>query len=386
MGTVHSYWAAQMELLEDHPPLDLFDRDWVIHTRSEERPPARIGATANVHRSLISHGCVVNGTVERSVLSPGVRVDPGAIVRDSVIMFDTVVRAGAVVDRAIVDKEVSIGPNAVVGTGADFETRQRRRAGTAEHGHHRGRQAGRHPCLGAHRSQRAHLRGGTARRLPVPAGAQRWQRRATRPPVEAAQGLTHPAVSRVDPRTIDGWLTELGLEPLARAEREGVSSWDLELDGRRRPSVRLTLILDPARALLLWVHFAPPLNDSFRVSYRQFLRWNDELPFVKFALSDDDRPVLTTELPVHALDRDELGRAVCRLLAVCDLTLERSVVWLYPGARSAPPMPRPSRQVDLFERYAEELAELLVTPGEPATGTATAMGSEPPAEAAAKRA
>jgi glucose-1-phosphate adenylyltransferase len=60
--------------------------------------------------------------VERSVLSPGVRVDPGAIVRDSVIMFDTVVRAGAVVDRAIIDKEVSVGPNAIVGTGNDYET------------------------------------------------------------------------------------------------------------------------------------------------------------------------------------------------------------------------------------------------------------------------
>ncbi len=56
------------------------------------------------------------------MLSPGVRVDPGAIVRDSVIMFDTVIRAGAVVDRAIIDKEVSVGPNAVVGTGTDFDT------------------------------------------------------------------------------------------------------------------------------------------------------------------------------------------------------------------------------------------------------------------------
>jgi glucose-1-phosphate adenylyltransferase len=117
VGTVHSYWEAHMELLDDHPQLDLFDRDWVIHTRSEERPPARIGPTASVHRSLVSHGCVIAGTVERSVLSPGVRVDPGAIVRDSVIMFDTVIRAGAVVDRAIIDKQASVGPNAVIGTG-----------------------------------------------------------------------------------------------------------------------------------------------------------------------------------------------------------------------------------------------------------------------------
>jgi glucose-1-phosphate adenylyltransferase len=122
VGTIDSYWRAHMELLDDHPALDLYDRDWLIHTRSEERAPARIGATANVHRSLISHGCQIAGTVERSVLSPGVRVDPGAIVRDSVIMFDSVIRAGAVVDRAIIDKEVSIGPNAVVGTGTDYTT------------------------------------------------------------------------------------------------------------------------------------------------------------------------------------------------------------------------------------------------------------------------
>ncbi len=119
VGTVEGYWQAHMELLEDHPALDLYDRDWVVHTRSEERAPARIGSTANVHRSLVSHGCQIAGTVERSVLSPGVRIDPGAVVRDSVVMFDCVVRAGAVVDHAILDKEVSVGPNAVVGTGSN---------------------------------------------------------------------------------------------------------------------------------------------------------------------------------------------------------------------------------------------------------------------------
>jgi len=161
--------------------------------------------------------------------------------------------------------------------------------------------------------------------------------------------------------TIDAWLAELSLEPIDRSERDGISSWDLRLDGRRRPDVRFTLILDPAAALYLWVHYAPPLNDSFRVSYRQFLRWNDELPFVKFALSADDRPVLTSELPVAQLDRDALGVAIGRLLAVCDLTLDRAVVWLYPGQKRPPPMGRDSRQAGLFERYAEDLAELLET-------------------------
>jgi glucose-1-phosphate adenylyltransferase len=129
VGTVESYWQAHMDLLEEHPALDLYDNEWLIHTRSEERSPARVGPTASVHRSLISHGCQIWGTVERSVLSPGVRVDPGAVVRDSIVMFDTVIRAGAVVDRAIVDKEVSIGPNAIVGMGADYDTPNRQEPG-----------------------------------------------------------------------------------------------------------------------------------------------------------------------------------------------------------------------------------------------------------------
>ncbi len=117
VGTIQSFWEANMALLDDHPELDLYDREWLIHTRSEERAPAKIGPTAQVHRSMISHGCVINGTVVNSVLSPGVRVDVGAVVRDSIVMFDTVIRTGAVVDRAILDKEVVIGQGAIVGDG-----------------------------------------------------------------------------------------------------------------------------------------------------------------------------------------------------------------------------------------------------------------------------
>ena len=96
-----------------------------IHTRSEERAPAKVGPTAQVHRSLISHGCVINGTVVNSVLSPGVRVDVGAVVRDSIVMFDSVIRSGAVVDRSILDKEVVVGQGAIVGDGPDFDTPNR---------------------------------------------------------------------------------------------------------------------------------------------------------------------------------------------------------------------------------------------------------------------
>jgi glucose-1-phosphate adenylyltransferase len=119
VGTIQSYWEANLALLEDDPELDLYDRDWLIHTKSEERAPAKIGQTAQVHRSLISHGCVVDGTVVNSVLSPGVRVEVGAVVRDSIVMFDSVIRKGAVIDRAILDKEVVVGAGAIVGDGDD---------------------------------------------------------------------------------------------------------------------------------------------------------------------------------------------------------------------------------------------------------------------------
>ncbi len=119
VGTIQSYWEANLALLADRPELDLYDKEWIIHTKSEERAPAKIGPTAQVHRSLISHGCVVNGMVVNSVLSPGVRVELGAVVRDSIVMFDSVIRSGAVVDRAILDKEVVVGQSAIVGDGDD---------------------------------------------------------------------------------------------------------------------------------------------------------------------------------------------------------------------------------------------------------------------------
>ena len=117
VGTVHSFWEAHMKLLGDHPSFDLYDPSWVIHTRSEERPPAHVRSGAQVVESLVSHGCIIEGQVERSVLSPGVIVEKGAIVRDSIILFDTVIGAGSVIDRAILDKEVVVGKHCQIGYG-----------------------------------------------------------------------------------------------------------------------------------------------------------------------------------------------------------------------------------------------------------------------------
>jgi len=117
VGTVQSYWSAHMDLLDDPPPIDLNDRSWIIHTRTEERPPARIANKAEVVDSMITDGCIISAgaLVERSVLSPGVRVMPGAVVRESILLTDSTIESGAVVERTIVDKHVRVGEKTRVG-------------------------------------------------------------------------------------------------------------------------------------------------------------------------------------------------------------------------------------------------------------------------------
>lgn len=117
VGTVDSYWKAHMDLIAEPASIDLNDRSWVIHTRTEERPPVRISSGAQVIDSMITDGAVIfpDALVERSVLSPGVRVMSGAVVRESVLLTDAVIRSGAIVERSIIDKRVDIGENAQVG-------------------------------------------------------------------------------------------------------------------------------------------------------------------------------------------------------------------------------------------------------------------------------
>ncbi len=119
VGTVHSYWQAHMDLLSPNPPLKLYDRSWIIHTRTEERAPVRFPENASIYASMISDGCYIQerARVESSVLSPGVIVRPGAVVRESIILTDCVIESGAIVERAILDKRVQVGANARLGGG-----------------------------------------------------------------------------------------------------------------------------------------------------------------------------------------------------------------------------------------------------------------------------
>ncbi len=120
VGTIQSYWETNLALLSPNPPLNLADPNWVIHTQSTERPPVKVGLQGQIVRSMVANGCVVRGRIERSVISPGVYVSPEAVVRDSIVMNDSWIGPGAVLDRVIVDKEVVIGAGAQVGCGEDM--------------------------------------------------------------------------------------------------------------------------------------------------------------------------------------------------------------------------------------------------------------------------
>ncbi|NOK60642.1 MAG: glucose-1-phosphate adenylyltransferase [Chloroflexi bacterium AL-W] len=119
VGTVQAYYEANMALLVETPALDMYDPEWIIHTRSEERPAAEIGATARAEGNLLCDGCRIYGNVTRSIVAPGVVIAEGATVRDSILMTDTIVETGALVDRCILDKNTTVGVNASLGEGDD---------------------------------------------------------------------------------------------------------------------------------------------------------------------------------------------------------------------------------------------------------------------------
>ena len=119
IGTVESYWQANMEILAMSQSF-LSDIDWPIYTQETEVPPTKIGDNASVKDCLLSSGCKIEGYVEHSVISPGVQIAEGAIVKDSIIMANTHVDRDCIIDRSILDKEVTIEPDSHVGFGDDY--------------------------------------------------------------------------------------------------------------------------------------------------------------------------------------------------------------------------------------------------------------------------
>jgi glucose-1-phosphate adenylyltransferase len=120
VGTIEAYWQANMDLVVDLPPFNLYDPETGVKTLSVDMPPVKLGPRTQISRSLVSNGCIINGNVFNSVLSPHVYVEEGAHVRDSIIFHDTTITQDAVVHRSIIDKECYIGPGCWIGCGEDY--------------------------------------------------------------------------------------------------------------------------------------------------------------------------------------------------------------------------------------------------------------------------
>ncbi|MFZ5776075.1 MAG: glucose-1-phosphate adenylyltransferase family protein [Thermodesulfobacteriota bacterium] len=116
--TIAEYWQTSMDLLGANPKIPL--EEWGIRTNLEHRAvrdyqPLKVGGGASLQNSLAYNGCVVEGRVENSILFPGVQVKPGAVVRDSVLFFDTVVGPGSQLDKVVSDVNVAIGAGVRIG-------------------------------------------------------------------------------------------------------------------------------------------------------------------------------------------------------------------------------------------------------------------------------
>ena len=115
VGTISSLWEANMDLLGADPVLDLNDRNFRIYSRNQSGGPQFVGENAKVVNCYVTDGCEIYGTVKNSVLGAGVKIMPGAYVKDCVLMGDTVIESGATVNYSIIDTGVTVGAGAVIG-------------------------------------------------------------------------------------------------------------------------------------------------------------------------------------------------------------------------------------------------------------------------------
>ena len=115
VGTIESLWEGNMDMLSDPPMLDINDASWRIYSRNPIKPPHYVAGGASVKNCCITEGCDVYGCVEHSVISEGVSIGKGAIIRDSVVMPNAKIGDGAIIERAIVGAGVVVGDGAMIG-------------------------------------------------------------------------------------------------------------------------------------------------------------------------------------------------------------------------------------------------------------------------------
>jgi len=115
VGTVKSYWQANMDLLEPDNELDLYDREWRIFTKNENLPPQFIASQSDIKNSLVNEGCFVKGKVNHSVLFYNVRIEENAVVENSVLLPNAVVEEGAVLKNAVVMENMIVKKGETIG-------------------------------------------------------------------------------------------------------------------------------------------------------------------------------------------------------------------------------------------------------------------------------
>ena len=121
VGTLGSYWEANMELIDIVPEFNLYEEYWKIYTRSEILPPQYIADNTVVERSIIGEGSEIYGKVYNSVIGCGVTIGKDTVIRDSIIMNNTVIGDGCELNKAIVAERVSIGNYVKLGIGEEVE-------------------------------------------------------------------------------------------------------------------------------------------------------------------------------------------------------------------------------------------------------------------------
>ena len=117
VGTLGSYWEANMELIDIIPEFNLYEEYWKIYTKSDIIPPQYVAADAVIERSIIGEGTEIYGEVHNSVIGAGVTVQKGAVIRDSIIMRDSVVGEDARITKAVIAEDTTVGPGAELGVG-----------------------------------------------------------------------------------------------------------------------------------------------------------------------------------------------------------------------------------------------------------------------------
>lgn len=158
--------------------------------------------------------------------------------------------------------------------------------------------------------------------------------------------------------------------PVSRtaAPRDEALSRDVILDGERRFDLRVTIAWAAGMGLHLWGYYGPDAMELPRRTLLRLLGANAEFPFVKFAVTEDDRPMLIAELPPAAVDRDELGRALARLVVVADRLVQETAPAVADRGRLPDWSGRVSRNTQLMDRYRAEVESGM--PEWPADGEA----------------